>query len=547
MRNDFDPNQIEDEGARQAIVGLMNLVEELKQENGRLREEVQRLRDENRRLKGEQGQPQIKAGKKKASNHSSEAERHQAKGWRKGSKVDQIKIDREEKLMVERTSLPADAEFKGYEAVVVQDLSIKPDNIRFLKEKFYSASERMSYSAPLPAGYQGQFGPGIRALVLVQYYSSGMSEPKIQEFLENFGVQISAGQISNLLTQNHGAWHHEKEAIYQAGLSSSGWQHIDETGTRVDGANHFCHIVCNPLYTAYFTRPHKDRLTVISLLQNRLDLQFLLNRQTISRLADFASPQWVQRTVSQWPQATLLTQAQIKALVERDLARLNAQQQARVYEAAALSAYDQQTVVPIVPILMSDEARQYEAVTPEQALCWVHEGRHYKKLSPYLAFHQQQHTAFLTRFWEFYHHLQDYRANPTPDQAQALRTDFDTLFSTQTGYAALDTLIAKTKSKQDKLLKVLDYPDIPLHNNPAELAARQRVRKRDVSFGPRSDEGVAAWDTFMTLAETAKKLGVSFFAYVYDQVTQTHALPTLASLIHQRAPVSHPSPLADPP
>jgi hypothetical protein len=299
-------------------------------------------------------------------------------------------------------------------------------------------------------------------------------------------------------------------------------------------------MICNPLYTADFTRPHQDRLTVISLLQNRLELVFLLNQQTISRLADFASPQWVQRAVSHWPQDIFLSQTEIEALVQRDLARLNVQQQARVYEAAALSAYDQQTTVPVVPILMSDEARQYEAVTPEQALCWVHEGRHYKKLSPYLAHHQKQRHAFLTQFWEFYQTLQRYRADPTLDRAQALRADFETLFSTETGYAALDTLIAKTKAKQDKLLKVLDYPDLPLHNNPAELAARQRVRKRDVSFGPRSDDGVAAWDTFMTLAETAKKLGVSFFAYVYDRLTHNATLPSLADLIQQRAPASHP-------
>jgi hypothetical protein len=540
MLSEFDPSQIEDEGTRQAIVGLMNLVEALKQENEALRAEVQRLRDEIKRLKGEQGQPQMKAGKKKGSNYSSEAERGQAKGWRKGSKVDQIKIDREEKLVVARTSLPADAEFKGYEAVVVQDLSIKTDNIRFLKERYYSASQQMSYSAPLPAGYQGQFGPGIRALVLVQYYSSGMSEPKIQEFLANFGVQISAGQISNLLTKNQGVWQGEKDEIYQAGLSSSGWQHIDETGTRVDGANHFCHIICNPLYTAYFTRPHKDRLTVISLLQNRPELQFLLNPATIGRLADFASPQWVQHAVRRWPQDFFLSQTEIHALVQRDLARLNPQQQARVYVAAALSAYDQQTTVPVVPILLSDEARQYEAVTQEQALCWVHEGRHYKKLSPYLAHHRQVLTDFLTQFWDFYHRLQDYRADPTPAQAQTLRAEFQTLFSPETGYTALDTLIAKTKAKQAKLLMVLDYPDIPLHNNPAELGARQRVRKRDVSFGPRTDEGAAAWDTFQTLAATAQKLGVSFFAYVFDRVADLRALPALADLIRQRTPVAHP-------
>ncbi|MBU0493610.1 MAG: hypothetical protein KKB13_17330, partial [Chloroflexi bacterium] len=77
--------------------------------------------------------------------------------------------------------------------------------------------------------------------------------------------------------------------------------------------------------------------------------------------------------------------------------------------------------------------------------------------------------------------------------------------------------------------------EIPLHNNPAELGARTRVRKRKVSCGTRTDDGSKAWDTFMTLAATAQKLGVSFHQYVYDRMSQACALPSLADLIVQRA------------
>lgn len=86
---------------------------------------------------------------------------------------------------------------------------------------------------------------------------------------------------------------------------------------------------------------------------------------------------------------------------------------------------------------------------------------------------------------------------------------------------------------------VLRHPHLPLHNNPAELGARQRVRKRDISFGPRTQDGLAAWDTFMTLAATAKKLGVSFFDYVHDRVAGIYALPSLAQLIAQQSLPSH--------
>ena len=58
---------------------------------------------------------------------------------------------------------------------------------------------------------------------------------------------------------------------------------------------------------------------------------------------------------------------------------------------------------------------------------------------------------------------------------------------------------------------MLDHPELPLHNNASELAVRRRVRKRDVSFGPRTREGARGWDTFHTLAGTAQKLGVGIF------------------------------------
>ena len=116
-----------------------------------------------------------------------------------------------------------------------------------------------------------------------------------------------------------------------------------------------------------------------------------------------------------------------------------------------------------------------------------------------------------------------------------LAEEFETLFATVTGYQALDERIAKTRAKQRCLLMVLAHPEIPLHNNPAELGARARVRKRDVSFGPRTHEGARAWDTFMTLAATATKLGVSFYHYIQDRISGTSQMPSLADLIGARA------------
>ena len=536
MLSGFNPQEIQDlEGARRAISALLNLVESVKQENQALRDEVQRLRDELNRQKGEQGKPTVKANKPKEREHSSEDERNDSpKEWNKKPKRNHIRVDREETLYVNE-EMPADAQFKGYEEVVVQDIRLTTDNVRFHKEKYHSPAQGRTYLAPMPAGYEGEFGPGIRSLIPILYFASGMTEPKIQELLGHVGISISAGQVSNLLIKENDEWHEEKEAVWRAGLASSDWQHVDDTSTRVDGQNQHCHVVCNPLYSAYFTRPRKDRLTIIQILQGGPQVDFLLNEQTPELLEQFKTPLWAQNLIATWPQNQELTRIQMEMLLDQDVASLNDQQQARILEAAALTAYNAQTTVPIVTTLLTDDAPQFQYITPYQMLCWVHEGRHYKKLTPYVDYHRQLLKAFRQQFWQFYRQLLAYRENPSPPAAARLRAEFDLLFGQTTGYTLLDQRIAKTLTKKDRLLTVLDFPHLPLHNNPAELAARQRVRKRDISFGPRTSDGVAAWDTFNTLTETAKKLGVNFYAYVHDRISGARQMPSLAELIQQWA------------
>ncbi len=94
MLEDFDPSTIEDEGLRQIVMYLMNMVENLSAKVAEQAEEIQRLRDENNRLKGEQGKPRVLPNKGRA-NLSSEKERRKSKPHHKANKQAHIQIDRE--------------------------------------------------------------------------------------------------------------------------------------------------------------------------------------------------------------------------------------------------------------------------------------------------------------------------------------------------------------------------------------------------------------------------------------------------------------------
>jgi len=534
MLENFDPASIHDAALRAVVLLLMNEVERLSAEVADLKEENQRLRDENSRLKGEQGKPVIRPVTARPS-LSSEKERHIARPHRKRAKQGQVAIDRQEIRRVDPQELPPDAQFKGYVDVVVQDVCFQTDNVLFRKETYYSPGEKRTYLAAMPAGYEGQFGPGVIAWILSLAYASGVSQPKIRDLLQTVGITISAGEISNILIKHREVFHQERQDILRAGLESTAWQHLDSTATRVYGQNYHCHVLCNPFYTAYCTLPSKDRVSMVCALLGGRPPTFLLNDEALQLMRQMKVPQkWVRQVIARLPWAQAVTEEELTALVDTAAPALPWYVVRMVRDALVISFYHTQACVPVVSLLIVDDAAQFNLLTDKLALCWIHEWRHYKKLEPRLDYHRTCLATFGDAFWALYRRLLAYRQQPTAAEAAALRTAFVALFGTPTGYAQLDARAALTLAKQDHLLLVLQHPEIPLHNNPAELGARQRVRKRDVSLAARSAEGVAAWDTFQTLVETAKKLGVNITAYLQDRITRAYALPSLASLVaHQ--------------
>lgn len=200
----------------------------------------------------------------------------------------------------------------------------------------------------------------------------------------------------------------------------------------------------------------------------------------------------------------------------------------RIMEACAIAYYHQNNGDPIVKVLISDDAPQFKLLTDEQSLCWVHDARHYKRLSPAVPLHQKD--DFLGQYWDYYKKLIMYKTNPCREQMDSLLVEFNTLFSTKTGYVDLDDRIAKSKAKEEKLLVVLKHPEIPLHNNLSENGARVQKRRADVSL--QTEEGTSAKDTMMSIVETCKRIRP--FQFIKDRIGRLFKMPPLAEIIRAK-------------
>jgi hypothetical protein len=533
---DVTLDAIPDPATRQLVGQLLNLVETLVAQNAALRAELQQVRDENARLKGASGKPDVKPPVPPVpSDHSSEAERRARTPRGKSKKNVTLTITREQRCVVDPATLPPDAIRHATAEVIVQDLVLQVEVIRFVREVWLVPSTGQTITAPLPDGYHGGFGPHIRALTVTLGHGANVSQPALLTFFQDVGVAIGTGTVARWLADHTAQWHAEAVAIHRAGLASSAWQATDQTSTRVDGQNEVCHVLGNTCFTSYHTRPGGSRQDVLAVLWGQEPL-FRLNDDAVAWLAATSlSPRLQARLLGLLPWETDLSAVDLTTRLAAGGVQVSAQQRQQMGDALAVAAYHAQTEVPIVHWLLSDDATVYHDLTDVHALCWVHDGRHYAKLSPVVPLHQALLADFRRDYWAFYRELVTYRAAPSALERTRLTGAFDALVARRTGYQALDTRIVKTAANRALLLAVLEHPELPLHNNAMELAARRRVRKRDVSFGPQSRGGARAWDTFQTISATAAKLGVRLYRYLCDRLQHPTTTPSLAERIGERS------------
>src|ERR1700691_5476328 len=368
---------------------------------------------------------------------------------RRGSNLDKLKIDQ---TVIMPVAAPAGSRRKGYEEIVVQDLVLNPSVTLYRRER-WETPDGQTLIAPLDPGIVGGYGPHLHRLVLMLHFQGQMTCERILALLNGAGVVISKRQVVRLLAAKLETFRTEDEEVLTAGLSGSRFVTVDDTGARHQGKSGFTTHIGSDRFAVFRTGPSKSRL---AFLRNLLGgaARYVINEAALVYMRD-----------NNLPQAAL----------------------DKLAHCALWGALQEEGRLGDL-VIVSDGAGQFRVGVHAQ--CWVHAERLVHKLIPANQIQHKGGEVARRMIWWFYGQLQHHKLAPSPERAALLRAQFKRIFDrAKTGYAALDSLLRRLLRLEDRLMRVLERPEIPLHTNASENDIRGFVTKRKISGGTVSDKG----------------------------------------------------------
>jgi hypothetical protein len=498
-----------------------------------LQSENQALRDEVARLKGLPPRPPIRpSGMEKATEPAVGAKGRKRSKQRRGAKRDRDAVTKE---IVVKAKVPDGSRFKGFEDILVRDLQLSAEVIRYRRERWLTPAGE-TVVASLPAGIVGGFGPELRRFVLAAHIQGQVTTERLTALLNGIGVEISKRQVVRLLSNPLDSFVAEDQAVLRAGLSTARWITVDDTGARHARKDGVTTQIGHDAFTIFRTGVSKSRENFLSLLRAG-HTDYVINPAALDYMRE--------RSLA-GPMIALLEAHPSKIFADATawaahLARLGIDQLAvtpdpvRIASEGALWGATRHHGLLSGTVIVSDGAGQFRVGA--HALCWVHAERLVHKLVPVTTAQRRAVEITRTLIWWLYADLKAWKRDICPRRAAALKARFDRIFTRRTGYALLDRLLARLHRRKSELLRVLQRPEIPLHTNGSENDIRACVIKRKISGGTMSDAGRTARDVMLGLLKTCGKLRVSFFRYLGDRLHIPGAItiPQLPDLVRKAA------------
>ncbi len=247
--------QIQDQAVQiQAQAEQMSLMQKTIDE---LKDEISRLNRTPKRPKFRSGgmEPRDRSKKDKTSNSSDVSYSFQAQ--------DNPKKEKEEKR-IPPDIIPKRSRFKGYQEFTVQEVELHAKETTY-KLEVWEAPDGTIHRGKLPAELEGQhFGPELRALI-INLYAQCMTQPCILDFLHGIGIDISSGQIHNILMNETESFSALSEKILSVGLKEAEYIETDDTSAKHRNKNGYCTYIGGQHFSYYKSTPSKSRENFLNI------------------------------------------------------------------------------------------------------------------------------------------------------------------------------------------------------------------------------------------------------------------------------------------
>lgn len=491
-----------------------------------LQAENQGLRDEIARLKS---LPPRSPFKPSGMDKITQQELHKPGGQRRGRgpKRDKDRVTREEVLSM---AAPLGSRFKGYETILVRDLAISAELVRYRRERWLTP-EGKTIIAPLPDGLLGGFGASLRRFCLALHAQGQVTTERLTSILNGIGMEISKRQVVRILTTGLEGFVAEDQAVLRTGLATAPYISVDDTGARHARRDGITTQIGGSRFSVFRTGRSKSRLNFLSLLRAGHEV-YIINDAALDYLHHRKVARDVIGKLAGHPETSFASQmAWYDHLVRLRLDVFDRTLMREITEAALWGAIRHHGLMDNT-VVVSDDAGQFRI--PNHALCWVHAERLLQKLMPKTPEQTRKLEKVRDQIWGLYRDLKLWKQKPSAMDGPVLAQRFDDIFGQRTRYKELGQLLDRLHRRKSELLKVLERPEIPLHTNASENDLRACVTKRKVSGGTVSEDGRLARDVMLGLMKTCRKLGISFFAYLGDRlgINGTHEpIPPLPRLV----------------
>lgn len=510
------PEDLQKASWLQPILGLLQiqtkqiheqakLIQEQAEQISALKQTVQDLKDEITRLTNTPKRPKFRPGGGDPKSRSGKPDNAASSGGPHSAHKMAPEKARQE-VRVPALNVPQGARFKGYQEYAVQELELTPKDVIY-KLEVWQAPDGTVIRAILPKEAQGShFGCQLRAL-LHNLYALGMTEPGLFDLLRGAGIEISEGQVHNILMNESEKFARESEKILSAGLEEAPYIRTDDTGAKHRHKNGYCTHIGGEYFSYFKTTSSKSRSNFLQLLLQGKE-GYSINEGFIWHLFQSGVDDDLLNHFEEYVGKTYRSKKGLNRLLNH-LGVENKKLRLQCLE-AGLVGFISKSILRPGQVLLSDRAGQFAVF--DHAGCWVHMERPLRKLAVATPEAERELAQVRGAIWDLYDKLKEAALTQTgKEEVQDLYDQLTAMHSISPG---INEVLASFAEYREEMLKALEHPGLPLHNNDSERDIRGVAKRRNISGTTKSEEGKSFRDGIITLKQTCARLGISFWGYL---------------------------------